>query len=253
MVAAAGVAHDRTHYEALGVNPGVDADELRRAYRRQALRYHPDLTAARGDATAAEELRGLMIELNEAWRVLSKPSSRRHYDDSVGVHNPGTTNLDAPEEAKAPVFSPQPAPGARLSRRRAWARSVQAQIAKLSSLAGRSATQTYLVKRPRAPRADYERVVEAIVAGLCEDTESRVRAARAAGVTPLDLAVGATLIGIRTLADRLRRQAAVGVTTEMAMQAELLDRMWDVLAHELTLQLSSSLGGNPNVVRHILA
>jgi hypothetical protein len=180
-----------------------------------------------------------MAELNEAWRILSDAEQRKLYDEAV-------------RPAKTPVATPQPAPQTQESRRRAWAIGVQGQIAKLSRLAGRSATQTLLIREPRAPRSHYEAVVEQLVIGLCEDTESRVRAARAAGATPLDLAVGATLVGVRTLADRIRRDASLGLTIETIMAAELLDRMWDVLAHELPVQLASALGGNPRVTRIIL-
>jgi hypothetical protein len=124
---------------------------------------------------------------------------------------------------------------------------IQAQMARLSRQAGRSATQTLLIRRPRGPRSAYEVVVDWLVVELTRDAESRVRAARAAGAAPLDLGVAATLVGIRTVADGIRRGAPLGITTETLMAAELLDRMWDVLAHELPVQLTSSLGGNPHV------
>jgi hypothetical protein len=222
----------RTHYELLGVDPDRTFAELRAAYRRLARERHPDVAQVRPGMST-------MAEINEAWRILSDAEQRKLYDEAV-------------RPAKTPVATPQPAPQTQESRRRAWAIGVQGQIAKLSRLAGRSATQTLLIREPRAPRSHYEAVVEQLVIGLCEDTESRVRAARAAGATPLDLAVGATLIGVRTLADRIRRDASLGLTIETIMAAELLDRMWDVLAHELPVQLASALGGNPRVTRIIL-
>jgi hypothetical protein len=95
----------------------------------------------------------------------------------------------------------------------------------------------------------YDSLLSLIVDDLVVDTEARVRAARAAGAAPLDLGVAATLIGVRTMADRIRRQASLGVSTELLMTAELLDRMWDVLAHELPTVLEVALGSNPNVAR----
>jgi hypothetical protein len=225
-------ARARTHYELLDVDPDCSFAELRTAYRRLARERHPDVAVV-------EPGMSTMAEINEAWRVLSDAEKRRLYDAAV-------------RPARAPVSTPVPAPQTQQSRRRAWAAGVQGQIAKLALLAGRSATQTLLVRGPRAPRPIYEQLVELLVAGLCEDTESRVRAARAAGAAPLDLAVGATLVGIRTLADRIRRDASVGLTVEAVMSAELLDRMWDVLAHELPVQLATALGGNPRVARQIL-
>ena len=122
-------------------------------------------------------------------------------------------------------------------------------MARLARQAGRSATQTLLIRIPRAPRADYEVVVDRLVVALSADPESRARAARAAGVAPLDLAVGATLVGVRSVADSLRRGAQSGLDDETMMAAELLDRMWDVLAPELPVQLTASLGGNPQVAQ----
>ena len=220
-----------THYELLGVDPMSSLDELRAAYRRLARLRHPDVAQVKSGQST-------MAEINEAWRVLSDQAHRRLYDETV---KPVTVT----------VVAPQPAPQTGRSRRLAWAAGMQAQIARLARLAGRSATQSLLIRQPRAPRYEYERLVAALVEGLCEDTESRVRAARAAGVVPLDLAIGATLVGLRTLADRIRRDASVAITVDVTMTAELLDRMWDILAHELSVQTTSALGGNPRVARAI--
>lgn len=220
-------------YETFGLEPGCTLDELRSAYRRLAFQQHPDVAEGGGNAL-------VMAEVNEAWRILSNPERRRRYDET----------LEAAEPVVVPT--PEPSPTTHVSRRRAWALGVQGQIAKLSRLAGRSATQTLLIRQPRAPRARYEHLVEIIVKGLCEDTESRVRAARAAGAAPLDLAVGATLIGIRSLADRLRRDGPLGLNDDVIMTAELLDRMWDILAHELPVHLVAALGGNPRIARRLL-
>jgi signal transduction histidine kinase len=126
---------------------------------------------------------------------------------------------------------------------------VQAQMARLARQAGRSATQTLLIRNPRAPRDQYDRVVDELVHLLSADAESRIRAARAAGAAPLDLGVAATLVGVRTVADSVRRQASLRVTRELWMKAELLDRMWDVMAHELPAPLAVALGGNPRVAK----
>ena len=187
-----------------------------------------------------------MAELNDAWRILSDPDARLAYDRSL-ARVPTPERPSAAAASASVPFVPQPAPAAQRSRREAWVLGVQAQILRLSRLAGRSATQTLLVRSNRAPRATYEALVELIVASLTEDTEARVRAARAAGTAPLDLGVAATLVGLRTLADRIRRQSSLGITAELEMTAELVDRMWDVLAHELSKPLTDALGGNPHI------
>lgn len=218
-----------TLYELLGVSTTCDLATLRAAYRAKARELHPDV-AAGGTETA-------MIAVNDAWQVLSDPRRRAEYDQSLATVAP-----------PAPV-APQPPPAATGSRRQAWVAGVQAQVIRLSRLAGRSSVQTLLLRGPRAERAVYDAIVEEIVGGLARETEARVRAARAAGAAPLDLGVASTLVGIRALADSVRRQSSLGVTPELAMTAELLDRMWDVLAHELPSQLTASLGGNPHVAQ----
>lgn len=240
-------------YDELGVPPTCSIDELRSAYRTKARALHPDVSNDPASGTK-------MAELNQAWHVLSDPSRRKLYDAEIGIGAPSGDRWTDAASSPGPHSSrqePDPSPGAspngRRSRRDAWVAGIQAQIARLSQLAGRSATQTLLLKNPRGQRSDYETVVELIVASLIEDTEPRVRAARAAGAAPLDLGVAATLIGIRTLADGVRRQSSLGVGQELMMTAELIDRMWDVLAHELTTTLEISLGGNPHVARAIAA
>lgn len=223
-------------YAILGVERVCSLDELRSAYRRRAREFHPDVAAV-ADGGAA------MAKVNAAWRVLSDPDQRDAYDRSLG------SGIDLRAEP-VPPSTQMRSPGfgaGRVSRRQAWVRGIQAQIIRLSRLAGRSAAQTLLLRSTRVSRATYETLVEQIVASLIDDTEARVRAARAAGAAPLDLGVAATLIGLRSLADQLRRQSTLGITHDMVMTAELIDRMWDILAHELPQQLTVALGGNPRV------
>ncbi len=226
---------DPTHYEVLGVRPDCSFDELRAAYRRMAREHHPDVAGERSRSDGSRS----MAAVNEAWRVLSDARLRRLYDVTVRV-----------PELPPRIVVPPSRPGTG-SRRQAWVAGVQAQMARLSRQAGRSATQTLLIRHPRGARAEYDAVVDRLVGQLARDAESRVRAARAAGAAPLDLGVAATLVGIRSVADGLRRQAPLGVEVEDLMAAELLDRMWDVLAHELPAQLTASLGGNPHVAQAI--
>ena len=65
---------DRDYYAVLGVEPGAPEDEIRRAYRRQALRWHPDRNA--GDPAAAERFK----EISEAYAVLIDPAKRHAWD-----------------------------------------------------------------------------------------------------------------------------------------------------------------------------
>jgi len=67
------MADKRDYYEVLGVSKGASDDEIKRAYRRLAKKYHPDLNKEPG---AAEKFK----EINEANEVLSDPQKRQKYD-----------------------------------------------------------------------------------------------------------------------------------------------------------------------------
>ncbi|WP_287152878.1 molecular chaperone DnaJ [Candidatus Solincola tengchongensis] len=64
----------KDYYAVLGVSRHADQEEIKRAYRRLARRYHPDVN--RGDREAAERFK----EINEAYEVLGDPAKRRRYD-----------------------------------------------------------------------------------------------------------------------------------------------------------------------------
>lgn len=64
----------RDYYEVLGVSKSASADEMKKAYRRLAMKYHPDRN--KDDA----ESEGKFKEAKEAWEVLSDPEKRAAYD-----------------------------------------------------------------------------------------------------------------------------------------------------------------------------
>ena len=64
----------RDYYEVLGVEKGASAEEIKKAYRKNAMKYHPDRNP--GDKEAEEKFK----ELGEAYEVLSDDDKRSRYD-----------------------------------------------------------------------------------------------------------------------------------------------------------------------------
>lgn len=68
------MADKRDFYEVLGIQKGASEDEIKKAYRKMAKKYHPDLNP--GDAEAEAKFK----EINEAYEVLSDPDKKARYD-----------------------------------------------------------------------------------------------------------------------------------------------------------------------------
>ena len=65
----------RDYYNVLGVNKGASADQIKSAYRKLAVKFHPDKN--KGDKAAEEKFK----EASEAYHVLSNSERKQNYDN----------------------------------------------------------------------------------------------------------------------------------------------------------------------------
>lgn len=64
----------KNYYESLGVDKNATAEEIKKAYKKQAMKYHPDRN--KGDKAAEEKFK----EINEAYQVLGDAEKKKNYD-----------------------------------------------------------------------------------------------------------------------------------------------------------------------------
>ena len=71
------MANKRDYYEVLGVDRNASADDIKKAYRKMAIKYHPDKNP--GDKEAEEKFK----EAAEAYSVLSDADKKARYEGLV--------------------------------------------------------------------------------------------------------------------------------------------------------------------------
>src|ERR1043165_1400912 len=77
------MANKRDYYESLGLQRNTSAEEIKKAYRKLAVQFHPDKNP--GDKKAEERFK----ELSEAYEVLSDSQKRQMYDQFGHAANAG--------------------------------------------------------------------------------------------------------------------------------------------------------------------
>jgi hypothetical protein len=88
----------KTHYDLLGIAPGADADTIKKAFRREIARYHPDKVIHLG-REFQEMAATRAAELTIAYKTLTDPAQRADYDAAM-------------TEGRAPLQPEPPAPPA---------------------------------------------------------------------------------------------------------------------------------------------
>ena len=73
-------------YSILGVSANATDEEIKKAYKKGALKYHPDKQAGKSDAEK-EEAEALFKSVGEAYECLIDPEKRRRYDEGVDVED----------------------------------------------------------------------------------------------------------------------------------------------------------------------
>jgi hypothetical protein len=110
----------KTHYELLGLEPTADADAIKKAFRREIARYHPDKVIHLG-GEFQEMAATRAAELTVAYKTLTDPALRQEYDAGLTVGVPPAyaapseaPRPDAPFETpkvEEPAFEPPPPTG----------------------------------------------------------------------------------------------------------------------------------------------
>ena len=102
----------KNYYDMLSVTADAPPDEIKKAFRREIARYHPDKVQHLGPEFQ-EMASGIAADLTEAYRILMDPALRSKYDEDVrGAGAPPRPGPRPPVPDQAPIPpSPPPSPG----------------------------------------------------------------------------------------------------------------------------------------------
>lgn len=103
----------KNFYDLLSVAPNAPVDEIKKAFRREIARYHPDKVQHLG-LEFQDMASGIAADLTEAYRILMDPALREQYDETLadggpaGIRSPRSGPQEAPTSRSQPPPSPSP-------------------------------------------------------------------------------------------------------------------------------------------------
>lgn len=100
----------KNYYDMLSVARDAPADEIKKAFRREIARYHPDKVQHLGQEFQ-EMASGIAADLTEAYRILMDPELRSRYNEELGsggAPSPSAAPSPAPSRTEAPPPPPPP-------------------------------------------------------------------------------------------------------------------------------------------------
>jgi curved DNA-binding protein CbpA len=133
----------KDYYQILGVKKDAGSEDIKKAFRQLALRYHPDQNP--GNPKESEEK---FKEINEAYEVLGDEHKRRHYDYLIGWAGNGRKTIVAEDIFEDTFMN---------SRDFNWAREIMETFAELDPrFRGFSRRRSWGCKRQRGWRCRRE-------------------------------------------------------------------------------------------------
>ena len=93
----------RDYYDILGISKGAATDEIKKAYRKLAKKYHPDTLARLGLEAIRDDAATVFARIANAFEILSDKDKKALYDDG----GPAPTEIDTARLglAKEPIIS----------------------------------------------------------------------------------------------------------------------------------------------------
>jgi curved DNA-binding protein CbpA len=133
----------KTYYELLEIAPSATSEEIKRSFRLQIARYHPDKVQHLGKEFQ-DMAAGRAAELTEAYRILSDEDRRAEYDRTIaaGAASAPAPTAPQPPAATAPSRQPYVAPSPE-----PWARSADSEPAPVASFVQERATRDQFVRK----------------------------------------------------------------------------------------------------------